>query len=459
MNSLSRPVALVVAVVCCMLPAVARGQAGYTTWSQVEAAKETRDYKEKLRDGGSLDAAAKAYLVEIALPQLAGEANRRTIDRVRRRMRELLLTEISDDKAFEDASRTVRDAMLAMARDEQADLPVRVNALLLIGDLKARDGKPWPGAVATLATALREAKLPTAVRVAAMAGLARHADAARTAADDAAAAFAKDAAPAVLPIIAAAAKPVQPPAGRDADAIWMTSRALAMLPVAVRGAPKDLAAAVAAIMSDASWPMDVRVRAAAALGAAATAQSGVNAAQAIEAIRGLAVAALEADIAAAERRLMENEYRGGSGGQAGGVPGFAPPPGGLPGSGFGFGGDAAAAQPADAGAIPEQVARRDAWRLVALADAVLTADGKRGLATLAGKAADGAAALAAVLRENGISLDASPTEDTVVAALESLRAPQATAAPRPAQPADKPVAPTPEPEPAASPFDASPFGQ
>lgn len=427
----------------------ASGQEPPKTWPQIEA--EYKDYKDKLGEGGPFDSATKAFFTEKALPQLATDANRQTIDRVRRRIRELMLTGITDVKAFEDASRTVREFMLGLARNDDAEPAVRVNAMLLVGELRTREGKPWPGAVVPLSTAVRDAKLPAGVRLAALAGLARHADAVRTADGDTAAAFAKDAAPAVLSIIAAAAKPPLPAAPRTADTSWMTARALTILPVVAPAAPKDLAAAVVAIMGDASWPIDVRVRAAAALGATATAQSGVNAGQAIEAVRVLAKSALEGDIASAERRRADREYRGG-GGQAAAPPGFAPP-------GFGFGGPLGAPAAANADGMAEQIVRRDAWRMATLADAILDADGDRGLAKLLGKDGEAAAALATTLRENALSLDAEPTESGVAAALESLAAPQAAAAAKPAPAADKPAPGATEPEPAASPFDASPFGQ
>jgi len=426
---------------------------GYATWSQVEAAKETRAYKERLRDGGPFDVSAKAYLAEIALPQLSRDANRRTIDRTRRRMRELLLTEIADDKAFEEANRVVRDFMAALARDDQADPVVRVNAMLLVGDLKGRDGKPWPAAVAALAAAVRDAALLPGVRVAALAGLSRHADTLRTAPEQAVADFAREAGPAVLGILAAAApKNAAAADGRSAEAVWMMSRALTILPVMSKAAPKNVAAAVAAVVDDASWPVDVRVRAAAALGATATPQSGINAVAAVESIRKLAVAALEADIAAAELRRAEQAYRALIGGQPGiaAMP-IAPAPG-----QFGFG-EGMSPQPQDTGTIPEQVIRRDAWRLATLADAILSPDGKRGVAALAGKDANAAASLATTLRENALSLDAAPSEDAIVAAIESLAAPQAAAPKTPAAP--KPAAAPAQPEPAASPFETSPFGQ
>lgn len=438
---------LVVAV-----PSPARGEDGYTAWSQVEAAKETREYKEKLRDGGPFDGKAKAFLVEIALPQLSLESNRKTIDRVRRRMRELLLTEITDDKAFDDASRTVRDFMAALARDNQADPAVQVNAMLLIGDMKSRDGKPWPQAVAALAAAVRDDALPPAVRVAAVAGLARHAEAARAAGGEAAASFAKEAGPAAVAIVAAAAGKQQSPAPRAAEAVWMTSRALTMLPVVAPAATKDLAATLQAIIGDASWPIDVRVRAAAALGEIATPQSGVGVVDAVDSVRKLAISALEADIAAAKSRRADRAFRMESGGAA-----DAAPPGAS------AGGPEAPAGP-EAGGLPGQVARRDAWRLVVLADAVRTTNGDRGLAKLAGKDAEAASGLAAVLRENGIAIDASPTEQSLVAAVESLQAFVAGAAPKPAQPApqpeSQPAAPAAPAEPSpTSPFDTSPFGQ
>lgn len=412
--------------------AAARGQDGYAAWSQIENAKETREYKEKLRDGGPCDGVAKAYLGQIALPQLSLESNRRTIDRVRRRMREVLLTDIADEKAFEEASRVIQEFMVALARDEQAEPVVRVNAMLLVGDMKTRDGKPWPPASATLAAAVRDDKLPQAVRVAAVGGLARHAEALGNASAEAVAAFAKEAGPAVQSIVAAAARMPQPATPRGAEELWMASRALAMLPVVAPAATKDVAAALTAIMGDAGWPIDVRVRAAAALGQTVTAESGVDAAAATAAIRGLARFALEADVAAATRRRAEQAYRM----QDNDGPGPA--------------------NQQASGEIPRQVARRDAWRLAVLADAVLTADEKRGLAKLAGKDAEAAAALAATLRENGITIDASPTEKSLLAAIEGLQGRAEETQPKPSEPA---VQPGPQPGGEESPFDQSPFGK
>jgi hypothetical protein len=111
-------------------------------------------------------------------------------------------------------------------------------------------------------------------------------------------------------------------------------------------------------------------------------------------------------------------------------------------------------------AIPEQACRRDAWRLVALADAIAASNGTTGLATLLGNAAGPATQLAAALRDGGMAIDQTPDEASVTAALAMLKAPAtpaptkpAAAAPQTEQPATEPAA-----DPNASPFD-SPFGQ
>ena len=74
-----------------------------SNWAKVESAAETRTYKESMRGGGAFDAAARGFLEEIALPQLGLEANRTTIERVRKRLREYLLADITNEKAAEEA--------------------------------------------------------------------------------------------------------------------------------------------------------------------------------------------------------------------------------------------------------------------------------------------------------------------------------------------------------------------
>lgn len=441
-------VALVLAPAVVVSPAWAQGEPAYIGWTKVETARETREYKDKIRDGAALDAESRRFLQQTALPQLALEENLATIERTRRRMREVLLTEIDDDKAFADVSRLVAEFMTGLARDENAGVVARVNALLLVGELRSKDGKPWPPAQPLLAAAAADVKLPIAVRIAAVAGIGRHVDLYR-ADEQALAALVKAAGPATLGILS---EPVT--SDRRTEQEWLAARALTILPVVLRAAPKNVAATLAGIVEDPARATDVRVRAAAALGATANAKSEVSAAKVVEAIRGLAISALEADVMAADRRRFEQQYRGLVSGQQSGFP----QPGG-PGPPTDFGMQAGGAA-MDQLAIPEQACRRDAWRLVALADAIAASNGTTGLATLLGNAAGPATQLAAALRDGGMAIDQTPDESSVTAALAMLKAPAtpaptkpAAAAPQTEQPATEPAA-----DPNASPFD-SPFGQ
>jgi hypothetical protein len=151
--------------------------------------------------------------------------------------------------------------------------------------------------------------------VAALAGLSRHAEAAKKAGGTKPADLAKVARAAVGAIVE---EPVS--ADRSVAAEWMTARALALLPAVMQPLPRETAAAVVAILNDSSRSIDVRVRAATALGALVGPKSEVNPPAVIESVRKLAIAALAADEAAANERRFEEEYRllTSGGGQVGG---------------------------------------------------------------------------------------------------------------------------------------------
>ena len=109
-------------------------------------------------------------------------------------------------------------------------------------------------------------------------------------------------------------------------------------------------------------------------------------------------------------------------------PGMLPPgmmpPGMMP---PGMGGDPSG-QPAVEQMIPREVCRRAAWRLVVLADSILTDDSKRGIAVLGGEAAPAAVELAQNLRRAAMELDATPEEMTLRQALTGLKPPAPAAA-------------------------------
>jgi len=248
---LHRLAAACLALACLVSVSPARAQdkpaAVYDDWRLLEPSEEMIAYKNQLRDG-SFDDSARAFLAKTALPQLEKPKNRPTIDRVRRRMREVLCGESgADPKAAAAAMQVMSDVMTAKARDAKADPVVRLNAMLMVGELRSAGNKPWTPAVAPLVAALEDAGLPPAVRIAAAAGLARHVEAdpvARSA----------DIGPAAVKLAGA------PLDGVDAVAAdWLRSRALVMLARMGADAPKGTVPTAAKVLADADGPAAHRV--------------------------------------------------------------------------------------------------------------------------------------------------------------------------------------------------------
>jgi len=389
------------------------GDAGRNAaWTKIEQDAE-KGYREPLKTGGGFEAAARDFVTKKAMPQLANEANRLIIDRVRRKMREILVVGITDDRAFDDASKAVADAAVAIAKNPQASTAARVNAMLLVGELRAKDNKDgtvWPAAVSQLATVAGDATIDPSVRVAAMAGLVRHAEVAKRTGGDRLTDFAKGARPAILGIVAE-----KPSADQPLISDWLASRALSILTAVVKSSPKELAATLAGVMNDTSRSLDVRVRAASALGATVTPKSEIQAVETTNGVTELAVAVLEVDEGILRDRRYEQQMGGGGagGGGGGGMMSMRPAMG-MPGMG---GGGVAVAQ-----LVPDQSLRRTAWRLVTLADAVLTEDGKGGVAALlSGDDKAASQAYAELYRKYGLELDEKRTDDVILEALSALR--------------------------------------
>ena len=429
-------------------PTHAQNEPQFSTWAKVEASEDAKKYFDQIKKG-EFDASSKAFLERVALPQLASDGNRRQIERVRRRMRDTLLNEkTAEAAALSQAGKTAVEWLATQARNPQADPAVRVNAMLLVGEVRGKDGRPWSGAVEPLAAAMSDPKLPTGVRVAAAAGLARHVDAAKAAgAPDPALSQA-----ALKPLLEVIATPASATDAGGGD--WLVSRALDMLPTVEAKASPETAAALVAILAEAGRPVDVRVRAAAALGATATPDSKIDAGDAIAKIRSLAAEALKADLAAATERSLTARLSGQplAAPMQPGLEGMQAP--GFPGGVGEFG--AAPGTTAVDDPMEPLVVRRDAWRLWKLAMAVATPDGAAGLAALLDDAAaTRAKTVAATLREAATALDESPDTAAVKQALVAIeRLAQAAAPSRPGAP--KPAAAAPG-GPAAPPGN-DPFG-
>jgi hypothetical protein len=268
---------------------------------------------------------------------------------------------------------------------------VRINSLLFVGEVKGKDGRPWPAAAAPLAAAVGDPKLPLPLRIVAAEGLARHVEAAGPAA-----------APNAGPVLAKLL-PSLPQVSDRAGADWLAARALAMIAELGTAAPPDAAAPAIAILEDASRPTRLRARAAAAAAAAGAKADGIDWGKVVAACRATALAALETEKARGERAREQ-----------------------------GFGGEPAAASAVTASAVPALACRRVAWELMTLAEALTGSNGKGGIAAIRGADPQDAAALGGTLREAATLIDTNPDETAILDALAMLTGGQAPAAREPA---------------------------
>jgi len=360
-------------------------------WESFADDPDVKAYFEQLK-AGTIDAGGRATLTTKVLPLLEDPANVRSLERLRRRIREGLLNERTLDAASLDAINR-ETATWAMGRVAAAGInpASSVNTMLLVGDLRGKDGKPWPAATPLLATAAADSKLPLAARAAAMTGLVRHAEAGLSL---------KTEAPRLLAVATAA-----PAAGSGEAGDWLASRALGLLPLAMPDASPEAAGLLVKVLADASRSVDVRVRAAEALGRMAASDAKIDAAAALEGIRAAAIRGLEQDLVAARDEEFGQSLSGGGlamgggfgGGEFAGAGGMRPDFGIPPG-----GGQAVAAKPAPP--VEPTVLERDAWRLATLASAVQPVGKGRGIVLVGGDVAGDAKTFASRLRENAVIL-------------------------------------------------------
>ena len=382
-------------------PADAKGQ----TWAQIDQGTEMRRLRDSLRLGEPLTQDDVTFITQTLLPQLESPANRPQIDRVvRRKLRDM--QNVADNPAtFEQFTKVTADFMVKLARDERKPPVVRVNAALLVGELNDDSKKrPWPGSLAPLAALVADQAMSPEVRIAAAAGLQRHADAARQAGGPAQAACAETIAPAIATLLA-------PASGMDlAAADWLTGRGLMILRTLGAAAPASAVASAAGIILDNARPLDLRIRSAAVV--ALSKSKDLDAAKVIATVDSIARTLLEAENAATEERR---------------------PVAGKP-----------VEEPA-AAPVRRQSMRRLSWSLATLADAVFSEDTTGGVAGLLPEPAP-AKDLARRLRLAAADIDKAPGREAVLAALANLSGAQPPEPqPRP-QPPEQPPPAEPEPD-------------
>ncbi len=220
----------------------------YSSWKQVEAAPETRDFLVAMKGGGGLDAAATTYLEEIVFPQLAMPENQGDLDEVRDRLRTRILGSFANDDIQNAANRLVVQGMQRLVADEALAMGVRLNAILLLGELEAKSGGLWPEALQPLATVAADASMPLALRVGAMIGLSQHLSRAANRSDPAiVAAMLPAAEPALMTSLA------MPEDGTSSDLLaaeWLASQVLRLLPQVMPKASPQVAEKVFAVLAE-----------------------------------------------------------------------------------------------------------------------------------------------------------------------------------------------------------------
>lgn len=371
-------------------------------WESFAEEPAVKEYLDGLKAGG-FDAKARETLLTTALPLLENPANRRSIERLRKRIRESMLNERgADATTLDQANAAAADWLLGRALAPDVDPVVAVNEVLLVGDMRGPDGRPWAKAGSRLMKIAAEANARSAVRAAALAAVVRHVEAGL--------ALDADAANGIRTIA------VTPPTDAGAAGDWLAARALGLLPVVMPKAAPDVASALVKLLGDTSRSVDVRVRAAEALGRSAAEESKVDVVPALAAIRALAIRGLEEDLERAKNEEFGQSLAAGGAMAASGFGGaefaprpggeFAPRPGGefggVPGMGFGPGGVVPGGTMAPA--VEPTVLEHNAWRLAALAGAIQPTGKAGGLAAVAGDTSAAAKALAAKLRENALIL-------------------------------------------------------
>lgn len=435
-------------------PALAQPPAGeFASWKDAEMSPQFKAVTTALKGGGPFNDAARDCIATVILPQLDTDENLPTLDDIRKKIRDRFLLAIGNEAAFEQASLFVRDRLDGVARDASADLLQRVNAMVFLGEMTDKGRAPWPPALQTLAAAAADATLDPAVRIAAVSGIGNHIARLRGMTSDQATATratVTDVLPALLPL--PATKDKDTVAQRSPAASWLAARSFGLLPQVLSPLPPDMASRLVAVVDDTSWPFDVRVRAAAALGKAAGPDSGVDAQAVLASIGSLAIAALDADRVEG-RRLTELQSlkAGGGAGPRGQMPGMV----GMDGP------------PAEDG-LSMAVCRRAAWRLYTLGDSIVPDAKASGLATLLGNDAAAGQQLARLLKDGGEKLDGEPYGYVLLEILDALDpagAKKRAGGASPPTPTEKPAddAPAvpngdkPVPKPGDSPFGDSPF--
>ena len=392
--------------------ASAQGTSRFKNWTAFEASADFKTYQQELSTGAGFTDRHRQLLVQDALPQLLEDANREKLNQIRSQIPIQLLSKISNPTAYGEATEAAVEALDALARGEKGTIAGSINACLLLGELRTKDGQLLTSATPVLSELTLDEEVLPAVRVAALAGLRNRIEAAGGGSSSETKASAIKLLPTFEKILRLDEQKAQVAA--DATTDWLRQRtldlAVSIIPL-VESDPKllnDMTDVSFGLLKNADLPVNLRVRAAAVLSRTLKSDQGQLAAETSPLITAIAIAAVAEDRKSLQLIELEQSLSGLNLQSGGGMMEAPMMEGAIM---LGPNGEPMATKPS---LLSKAQCLQTSWRLTILADALST------IATTLGEVGKPYEAAAGRLRELGIEIYKSPSDETVLAAADTL---------------------------------------
>ena len=240
----------------------AQNEPRYTRIASLEASNEMKAYQKDLGSGAPFAEKHQQLLLNEGLPQLFIDGNRLDRAQVRQRLQKIFFESIADSNAHKKATDTAIKQLSVLARSEQISINGSINAALFLGELRSKQGKLLTTASQPLSEIVSDNSVTPSVRIAALTGLKKRAQALKASVGDSTLSEAETILPALNTILGLSADSV-PPIGRN----WMQGQALNissdMLAV-MDDSPQKLEGIIknaTTILKDSNRPIDLRIRA------------------------------------------------------------------------------------------------------------------------------------------------------------------------------------------------------
>jgi len=397
--------------------ALGQGAPRFENWSAFEKSADLATYKKELEAGSAFNDRNRQLLLNDGLPQLLEEANRDRLAAIRAQIPGLLLENITSADAFRDAATAATEALDELARRQNSSIEGSVNACLLLGELRAKDGRLLAAATPLLGKLTLDTTVTPAVRIAALVGLRGRVEAAGGGSSAETKAAAVDLLPTLEKLLQL--DQAEPQATSTVVHSWLQQRsldlALNIIPLTADDSkPVDgLRTAAIGLLQDADKAINLRVRAAVLLSRTFKSDKAALAAEISELINAVAVAAVADDRQALQLIKLEQSLSG-IDLQGGGMAMMAGPmmdSSMMDSSLLGPDGTPLQKKPS---LLSQSRCLQTSWRLASLGDALAS------IATTLGEQGKPFQDQAAKLQGLGIEIYKSPSDETVLAAADAI---------------------------------------